>query len=107
MTITSSTESQINPTVRNQSQNADAKAGQKSKEGSPANTETPAVVVDAKVSAAEEKLAATAPTLNSVEDALNAAKSIGAALAGSNSSIANGSSDQVSGLLSEFEAAVA
>lgn len=110
MTITSSTETQLNPAVRKQAQNADAKASPKNDaETKPSATDTPAVVVEttAQVSAAEEKLAATAPTLTSVDDALNAAKSIGAALAEQENAIANASSGQVAGLLSEFEAAVA
>lgn len=108
MTISSSTESQINPAARKQQQPADAKANPKtSAETKPsASSDAPAVVVDTPgPSAAEAKLAATAPAIETAADALKVAQSIGAAIAQGDSAIANGSPSTVSGLLSELEAA--
>lgn len=109
MTITSSTDAQVNASVRNQSQTAEAKSNQKaSAETKPsATSETPAVVVETTSQAPASASVTPSAELETAEDALNAAQAFSAAFAGQNSSIANASTGAVAGLLSEFEAAAA
>ena len=107
MTISSSTESQA-IAARSQSQTADAKPNQKAsaEKTSTVTAETPAVVVETASQSAPLSAATTSgPVIETAEQALNAAKAIGAALAEQGSSIANGATNQVAGLLSEFEVA--
>lgn len=109
MTISSSTDSQINPVARSQSQNAGAKNSAKNSADTPApaSEEKPAVVVETSNQPAKAAEATGAAAIETRDDALSAAEAIGAALREQESSIANGSSGQVSSLLSEFEAAYA
>ena len=107
MTISSSTESQAIAAARSQSQTADVKANQKtSAEKTSATAETPAVVVEtANQSTPVSAATSSGAPIDTAEQALNAAKAIGAALAEQGNSIANGATSQVAGLLSELEAA--
>ncbi len=110
MTITSSTDAQVNAAVRNQSQAADAKPNQKNtaEAKSSEKPESPAVVVEtANQQASASAATVSAAPIETADEALSIAQSISAALAGGSNSIANGSASAVSGLLSEFEAAVA
>lgn len=108
MTISTSTDSQISAATAAQAKKdadlqADQKADQKS-EAAAKSADAPAVVVN---TAEEAKVDETLQPreLDSADEALSLAQSIGAALGGQASSIANNAPGQVAGLLSEFEAA--
>ena len=109
MTITSSTEAQVNAALRKQSQAADVKASEKNDAKAKASAaEAPAVVVKTTSQPVQASAAAVSGTaLETAEDALKEAKAFSSALAQQNSSIANASPSTVAGLLSEFEAAYA